>query len=152
MHLHFLSCSNQIIVPPLPPAILPVSSSRANSAWLPCGCRNKDQDDSRLTEAPHGVLSTQLCGGQRKGVSQSEGRGRGRDRWQHRMSRAPDRELQWGEEKRGYESLAFKWAPTSPTNTQLPLAGQGHVIKRDKILQRGKKFKCRCIFSLNVIT
>lgn len=23
--------------------ILPVSSSRANSAWLPCGCRNKDR-------------------------------------------------------------------------------------------------------------
>lgn len=82
--------------PPTPPAILPVSSSRAHSAWLPCGCRNKDQDDSRLTEAAHGVLSTQLCGGQTKGVSQSEGRGRGRDRWQHRMSRAPDRELRGG--------------------------------------------------------
>lgn len=98
---HVYLWSIHVGVPPRPPAILPVSSSRAKSAWLPCGCRHKDQDDSRLTEAPHGVLSTQLCGGQRKGVSQSEGRGRGRDRWQHRMSRAPDRELQWGKEKRG---------------------------------------------------
>ena len=57
-----------------------------------------------------------------------------------------------GEKKEAYESLAFKWAPTSPTNTQLPLAGQGHVIKRYKILQWGKKFKCRCISPLNVIT
>lgn len=78
MHLDSLSCSNQVIAPPLSasPPILPVSSSRANSAWLPCGCRNKDRDDSRVTEAPRGVLSTRLCGGQRNGVSPSEGRGR----------------------------------------------------------------------------
>lgn len=71
----------RLLPPPLSasPPILPVSSSRANSAWLPCGCRNKDRDDSRVTEAPRGVLSTQLCGGQRKGVSPSEGRGRGTD-------------------------------------------------------------------------
>ena len=108
------------------PPILPVSSSRANSAWLPCGGRNLDHDDSGLTEAPHGALSTQLCGGQGKGPSRSGGRGR----WQHRVSWAPDKELQ-GKKKEAYKSLIFKWAPTSPTNTQLPLAGRGHVIKKN---------------------
>ena len=49
-----------------------------------------------------------------------------------------------GKEKEAYENLIFKWAPTSPANTQLSLAGQGHVIKRYQILQWGKKFKYRC--------
>ena len=33
--------------------------------------------------------------------------------------------------KEAYKSLIFKWAPASPTNTQLPLAGRGHVIKKN---------------------
>lgn len=61
------------------PILLPLRNSCAHTAWLPCGCRSKGQNGSRLSDCHSlGVNSTQFCRRQRRGqASQKERWGRG---------------------------------------------------------------------------